>query len=322
MIKSQEGVALLIVLWILAVLMVMALSFSVMTRAHSYDLLFFKEGMINKYLAEAGVNRGVTEIIYRSVNRTQSVTLVGKDIWRTDGTSYSINAGDGGYRLRILDETGKISLNWMTDNSGIILKNLLVRQGVTSEEADIIVDSILDWKDRDNLHRLSGAEDEHYMSLPNPYKARNGYFETLDELILVRGMTPQILYGDSKSRGIIHLLSLVNNSTQINMNAAPAEVLAALPGVSEEMVKRLMETRTIAEFRGAEDVADIIGDSYPVLSPYVTFTSPGEKAAFTIESSGYQKDRKANYSIMATVAFDGPSRYHYVYYKSPVELKQ
>ncbi len=104
--------------------------------------------------------------------------------------------------------SGKISLNALTDISGIILKNLLVNQGVSPEDADTIVDSILDWKDADDLHRLHGAESDYYLSLPNPYKAGDVPFETLEVLALVKGVTPEILYGTEKKRGIIHFLTL------------------------------------------------------------------------------------------------------------------
>lgn len=319
---SQKGFALLVVFWVLAVLIVMVLSFSVMTRADTYGLFSFKEGLEKKFLAEAGISRSIMEIIYRSVNQNQTLTLAGREVWRLDGTPYSADIGDGGYHVRIIDESGKISLNAMTDSSGIILKNLLINQGVSTENADIIVDSILDWKDEDDLHRLNGAENEYYMSLAKPYKARNADFETLDELILVRGITPQILYGDGKTKGIIHFLSIQNKSAQINFTAAPAEILAALPGTNAAMVARIIEFRALSEIRSVEDVQDILGDSYPVMAPYITFTEAGSSAApaYTIESTGYKGDKKKGYGILATISFDGPHQYHYVYYKSPVEL--
>jgi general secretion pathway protein K len=178
----------------------MVLSFSVTTRSNTYGLLAFKEGMEKKIFAEAAINRSVMEIIYQTVNQGQTLTLVGREVWKLDGTYYNADLEDGSYRVRIIDESGKISLNGMTDSSGIILKNLLINQGVSTENADIIVDSILDWKDEDDLHRLNGAENDYYMSLPKPYKAKNADFETLDELILVRGITPQILYGGNNNK--------------------------------------------------------------------------------------------------------------------------
>lgn len=318
--NPQSGIALVIVLWILAILMVMVFSFSVMTRGETYGLLAFKDGMEEKLHAEAGINRGIMEIIYRSVNQNQSVTYAGKEVWRLDGTPYDVQGGDGGYRVRIMDETGKISLNSLTDSSGIILKNLLINQGVTPENADIIVDSILDWKDGDDLHRLNGAESDYYMSLPNPYKARDANFETLEELILVRGMTSEILYGKDQKKGIIKFLSIHSTTNQISINAAPKEILASLPGMNAAMVDRLMEFRAVTEIHGLEDIKEIIGDSYPLMAPYTTFTSVTGGPFYSIEATGYKGNRKTGYAIAATVTFDGPHQYHYLYYKSPADI--
>jgi type II secretory pathway component PulK len=70
---SQRGIALLIVLWVTAILMVMVLSFSVMIRAEGYGTIAFKEGIEKKLFAEAGIERGIMEILYRSANRNQTV---------------------------------------------------------------------------------------------------------------------------------------------------------------------------------------------------------------------------------------------------------
>ena len=318
--NSPRGIALLIVLWVLTILTVTAFSFAVMTRAEIHGLMAFKDGMETKFLAEAGINWGIMEIVYRLVNQTQTVTLVGKEVWRLDGTSYDIGVGSGGARVRVIDDGGKISLNGLTDASGIVLKNLLINQGVPPENADVIVDSILDWKDGDDLHRLNGAESDYYLSLPNPYKARDADFETLEELVLVRGMTPEILYGNGRTKGIIHFLTIYGNARQVNINAAPKEVLAALPGMDGEMVERLMAFRASAEIRTLEDVKDIIGDHYPLMAPYAAFVPGGGSAVFTVEATGYKDGRKRGHAILATVSFDSPQQYRYLYYKSPAEM--
>lgn len=318
--NPQRGIALLVVLWILTILMVLVFSFSVMTRGETHGLLAFKEGMEKRFSAEAGINRGILEIIYRSVNQNQAVIFTGKEAWRLDGTPYDVQGGDGGYRVRIMDETGKISLNGLTDSTGIVLKNLLINQGMSPENADIIVDSILDWKDGDDLHRLNGAENDYYMSLPNPYKARNADFETLEELILVKGMTTEILYGKGQKKGIINFLSVHGKTNQISINAAPKEILAALPGMNEAMVGRLMEFKAVTEIRGLEDIREIIGDSYPLMAPYITFAPGTGSSIYSIEATGYKSNHKPGYAITATITFDGPHQFHYVYYKSPADI--
>ena len=317
--NSARGIALLIVLWVMAILTVTAFSFSVMTRAESYGTLAFKEGVEKKLLAEAGIERGIMEIVYRSINRNQAVILEGMEAWKPDGTAHTVDTGEGGYVVRLIDESGKISLNGLTDSSGIVLKKLLIDRGTSSEHADIIVDSILDWKDADDLHRLSGAESDYYLSLAKPYKARNADFETLEELILVRGITPEILYGTDKTKGIIHFLTAYGRTARINLNAAPKEILAALPGMDAAMADRIIEFRGSSEIRGDAAVRDFLGAAYPLMAPYASFSPGGAPGVFSVEATGYMDTPKKGHSILATVAFDGLNQYRYVYYKSPAE---
>ncbi len=319
--KTPRGIALLIVLWVMAILTVTAFSFSVMTRAESYGTLAFKESAGKKLLAEAGIERGVMEIIYRSVNQNQSVTLEGMEAWKPDGTPHAVDTGNSGYIVRLMDESGKIPLNGLTDSSGIILKKFLTDRGISSEQADIIVDSILDWKDADDLHRLSGAESDYYLSLAKPYKARNADFETLEELILVKGVTPEILYGTSDTQGMLPFLTVYGKAGQINMNAAPKEVLAALPGMDAAMVEKIVELRKSSEIREEDVLKDLLGAAYPLIASYAS-AGTGASTIFTIASRGYTDDEKKGYPIRATISFDRSNEFHYVYYKSPAEFIQ
>jgi general secretion pathway protein K len=120
--------------------------------------------------------------------------------WQTLG----ILTENGYYTIGITNEAGKVDIN---TTSELILRNLLLNLGLDLDKADIIVDSVMDWKDPDDLHRLHGAEDDYYISLPNPYKTKNANFETLEELLLVKGMTPEILLDEGK-KGIIDFLTV------------------------------------------------------------------------------------------------------------------
>jgi type II secretory pathway component PulK/DNA uptake protein ComE-like DNA-binding protein len=60
---------------------------------------------------------------------------------------------------------------------------------------DAIADCILDWIDPDDTARDQGAESEYYSSLSPPYTPRNGPPVTIDELLLVQGVTPELLFG-------------------------------------------------------------------------------------------------------------------------------
>ena len=203
--NTEQGIALLMVLWILMILMVIVFSFSYMARTEIYATMSFKGGIEKKFLAEAGLERGIMELFYRQFYRSQTIDIEGREIWKTDDTPYQGQVGDGLYTVRITDETAKVDINTVSE---VVLKNLFLNLGVQAEEVDTIVDSIMDWKDPDDLHRLHGAESDYYMSLPNPYKAKDANFETLEELLLVKGMTPEILYGTNEKKGAIDFLTL------------------------------------------------------------------------------------------------------------------
>src|SRR5262249_57796060 len=59
---------------------------------------------------------------------------------------------------------------------------------------------ILDWIDADSTPRSTGAEDDYYMGLNPPYHCKNGPLDSLEELLLVKGVTPQLLFGNDFNR--------------------------------------------------------------------------------------------------------------------------
>lgn len=102
-------------------------------------------------------------------------------------------------RYGLMDESARLNLNLLDqlqlddEQSRAILMGL---PGMTEE----IADAIRDWIDADDTTREYGAESEHYESLTPAYSAKNGPLETTDELLLVRGVTPLLLYGEDANR--------------------------------------------------------------------------------------------------------------------------
>lgn len=112
-----------------------------------------------------------------------------------------LNSDESGTRVRagLIDESARLNLNAIVafdldeEPTAQMLMNV---PGMTEE----IADAILDWIDDDDEVRSYGAESSEYESLQPPYTARNGPLESLDELLLVRGVTPQLLYGEDANR--------------------------------------------------------------------------------------------------------------------------
>ncbi|MBI5102544.1 MAG: general secretion pathway protein GspK [Nitrospirae bacterium] len=307
--KTEHGIALLLVLWVLMGLTVLALTFSYLTRTEALGTLSFRNSVEAKFLAEAGIERAAMEVFYRNANKNMKVAEEGKEIWRTDGTAYRGETANGYYSVSLTDEGGKVDINRTPE---VILKNLFINSGIKQEDADIIVDSIQDWRDGDDLHRLNGAESDYYMSLTRPYKARNADFETMEELLLVKGVTASILYGGEGRKGIIDLLTVHSKTGKINLNAAPKDVLTAIPGMSPELADAVIANRNAQPPLGPQE---IIGGAFVAMAQYVDLA---ESTVFTVESAGGRTGEKAGYAIRAKISIEPDNRFRYLYYKSPV----
>jgi len=107
--------------------------------------------------------------------------------------------GSSGPRYGITDEGGKLNINALIkiDPTGEVLYNALMK--LPNMTADV-ADAIVDWVDSNDDVRPAGAESADYQGMPVPYRAKNGPLNSLDELLLVKGMTPQLLFGTDRNR--------------------------------------------------------------------------------------------------------------------------
>jgi general secretion pathway protein K len=323
--REEKGIALPLVLWFVTILSAIVFSFAVMARTETRAAFNFKEGVEKKLLAEGGIERGIMEVAYISFFATQSATPGQKPaleefkVWKTDGTPYRAQVGKGYSTMSIIDESGKIPINALTDGSGIILRNLLIRLGSNEEEAETIIDSILDWRDPDELHRLHGAESDYYTSLPNSYRAKNGNVDTLEELLLVRGVTREVLFGSATRKALMQYISVHSKKMSINVMAAPREVLLSIPGVTDGAAERLLAYRESSDILPRPDIRGLVGEGYAAASPYIG--TSGENI-YTITSVGQKEGEKYGYTVTAAVTIDETGRHRYLYYKSPSEVNQ
>ncbi len=107
--------------------------------------------------------------------------------WPIDGRRRALSFDGIDLSVAVEDERGKIPLNQITDEQ---VRTMFEALGLDGAELDIAVDSFLDWRDDDDEVRPSGAEAPWYAALGR--KARNGSLRTIDELVLIRGITPAI----------------------------------------------------------------------------------------------------------------------------------
>ncbi|PIU40421.1 MAG: hypothetical protein COT00_01810 [Candidatus Omnitrophica bacterium CG07_land_8_20_14_0_80_50_8] len=106
---------------------------------------------------------------------------------------------------------------------------------VSSEQAEAIAESIMDWRDPNDYPMENGAESDYYKSLEHPYKAKNKDFQMLDELLLVKGVSPDIY------ERVKNYLTVYGKGT-VNINTAGTVVLTSL-GLTEDLAERIIKYR-------------------------------------------------------------------------------
>ena len=330
LVKDQGGIALFLVLWVLTLLSVIAGEFCFAMKTEVNITRNFKEQTEAYYIALAGVNRAIAELIKNEVMfpRNASITGLkkedkdeeeeGKGRWRINVDIPPEPYGQGQYKVRLGNESGKININGANEG---LLKMMLNGFDLEEKEKDIIVDSILDWRDKDDLHRTNGAESDYYQSLPEPYACKNADFDSVEELLLVRGVTPEIFYGglmnmvtafkaEEKGAGVGQALRSVRADVgKININAAPRQLLMALPSMTEDLVQKIMDYRKTSDFESLSQLQLIVGSEvYARISPYITVeTSP----YFTIRSVGEMMEGRIRQGVEAMVEIDKKSKKGY-----------
>ena len=202
-IKNEKGIIIVVVMWIMVIMGIIGLAFH---NACNIDLNINQNLLLSQEVlsyAEAGIEAAKAEIRNDS---TLASSL--NDTWHDNDDLYrDISIGRGYYRLvydkldtdtqmhfGVLDEASKLNVNTANEEMLMALPNM--------EES--IAQSILDWRDQDEEARPQGAEADYYYSLPEPYHIKNNLFDTLEELLLVKGVEQEIFYGeDVNQNGVL-----------------------------------------------------------------------------------------------------------------------
>jgi general secretion pathway protein K len=293
----------------------------------------------------------VTKVVTKKELKKDPITATGKNKltgenyededgiqWRLNGETEPIPFDEGFIKVKIENESGKVNINKAEPP---LLRILFSTFNLKEEQIDIIVDSIVDWRDSDQLHGLNGAEDDYYEGLGEPYACKDADFDSIEELILVRGVTPQIYNGGLKemvtvakedtkkpvSRSPIQqYLNLENrpkNSIQelltiekrtlmqsenefdyqvIDLNSAPPELLLSLPGMDEDSVLDVLEYRKLTDFRSPAELIKIIGiNNYVKASPYIAVQ---RSKLYTISATGLFENYRISHTVTAKVLID------------------
>jgi general secretion pathway protein K len=175
--RYARGAALMLVLWLVALLTALVGAFALMARTEGLQGRAVVGGVVGGSAARAGVEYALVRVASTDP-RVQ---------WRPDGRPYAWRYDGADVTVRIVDEDAKIDLN---QSDVALLTGLAQAVGIERDRAERIAGAILDWRDPDPLTQPSGgAEDPDYASAGRPWGAKDAEFESVAELLQVLGVT-------------------------------------------------------------------------------------------------------------------------------------
>jgi general secretion pathway protein K len=246
--RDERGFALIAVTLVLAVLGVVVTEFAFATRLETSMVRAYKEAILARNLAEAGIEQAIREVLTEasltSVDESGQVVFyrvaqpgaAPERLPALPRTRVPLGAGEFSYR--ITDEEARLNVNGGPERLGRLLQAL----GLDQSARDTIVNSVEDWRDANDLYRTGGAESEDtYLLLPLPYRARNANLQDPAELLQIKGVTPELYYGSAERPGLVDLVTTRGRGV-VNINAAAPEVLTAL-GLSEAEANDVVQGR-------------------------------------------------------------------------------
>jgi general secretion pathway protein K len=259
--SDERGIALLLTLLVLTLLVALILEFDAEARREYRDAAAFRDNFKATVLARAAVQaaRGTLQLDLLKDKQANQFFDALTDIWALPIMNYAI--GDGLLNAQIEDERGKLNLNDLAAAGDPIAKKAKVQRVKRLFELlqinPELVDAIVDWVDQDETPEPAGAESLYYQTLHPPYRAANAPLQTLLELRLIKGMTPEVIQKLSK----LVTVYPPEGESKVNLNTADPLVLQALdPRITQGMAADIVQARpfkTIVELDRVSSFEDI-----------------------------------------------------------------
>jgi general secretion pathway protein K len=270
--NNNRGIALLVTLSVMTVMVAASLEMNKKVRSAVFSAAAARDRITLLHMASSGVNVAEAMLIKDKYD-SDSDSL--QEDWANPEKRKEVLSDmpfdDGSVSVSISDELGKIQINSLVQYPGgrnfndyqkVMWErflNYVKYQNDTFKDLEpmTIIDSVKDWIDSgddDAITGLNGAESEYYQDLNPPYPCKNAPFTNINELALVRGVTPALFQGAGGEQGLSRYITVfgmtqtgANSFTYegaININTAELPTLAALlPTGSEDLAQAMFDYR-------------------------------------------------------------------------------
>jgi general secretion pathway protein K len=296
------------VLWVSAALAAIAFSVAATVRGETERTSTLADGVRTYYLASGAIDRWVLYTGWQDYRNADGTP----QFYETGMARVYMQFPTGVATVEVIPETAKLHLNESRPEE---LFHLLVALGADPDRAREIANAIIDW--RSPAPGGMSIFDQHYLSLSPSFRGRHASFEEIEELLLVKGMTPDLYYGTfvrdaqgnlSPRGGLKDCVSVYGSSTTVDANYAHPAVLASI-GIPPAAVTAIVQRRRAQPFRNPAD-----------LNPFAQMAGPagnrlslGQSNVYTIRATGQLRypDGRLNdltRSVSAVFKFNQPTK--------------
>ncbi len=238
--KREQGFALVITLLITALLVALTVEFVNEVFVDTSARQGFTDGQQASLLAGSGLEAAVKLMQYGQPLSLQRGYTSQADLEQL-AKLLNIEDENGTIQVTAEDESGKINLNLVSGSNGKpvlfydVATRLLKNAGLTLD----LLDTLSDWVDDASIPpHPAGAKNPYYNTLKPPYNVKSGKLETVEELRLIKG------FDAGTVKRLRQLVTVYDDCTQININTAPKEVIAALDkDMTNDLVQRVIDHR-------------------------------------------------------------------------------
>lgn len=250
---TERGAALVVVLWLSAALGAIALSVSASVRSEAEHAAAVSDGLRAHYLATGSVDRAVQWMMWGSGPRNPDGTA---RFWEFRKQRMYMTYPSGDVVVEMLPESGKLDVNRALPQDLVQAVSSVAGSLAAGQQ---IAAAILDWREP----RANSPFDAFYFQLGPTFRPRHASLEEIEELLSVRGVTPELFYGnyveDAQGRlyargGLRDCLSVWGTTGALDVNSASPALLEAI-GLTQAQARAVVARRALRPFENLGELS-------------------------------------------------------------------
>ena len=288
--SDRRGVVLITVLWIMVGLSLLALTLAATVRTEATLAAASGEAEQAYFFARGALETVLYRIAYPDPDPGKQRALFP---YSGGMNHYRVSSRNMRCHVSLMDEAGRLDLNTASPE---ILARLLSIVGANPARAEALATAVVEWRTP--------------VPRPGPSGARGRPFGFVEELLQVPGVDRELLYGRARrrkdgrtvfQRGLMDFLTVYSGTSRVNVNYAPAEVLAALPGMDRERARSLVAARSRRLLEASDLSSRVPAEALPFLT-----TRPSD--TFSLVATAWLEGSTTRRSLRVVARRDGRSR--------------